>query len=218
MIAPSDSPSCTTGGSKPLMNVSADKDITALLKRWKDGDRAVENQLANLIYPVLRDIAAGQVRRRGSQLTLRPTELVNEAYERIAGQKDVPWQNRAHFYAIAATLIRRVLIDHIRQRMTEKHGGDVRFVGLDHPDCEALVGAGNLLDWLALDQSLSRLAAAHPAVARVAELRLFAGLEIDEIVTSCELSSATVGRHWRFARAWLSADLSATATVADQQG
>jgi RNA polymerase sigma factor (TIGR02999 family) len=200
-----------TGNRNRRMNVQADSPITALLSRWKDGDRSVENQLATLIYPVLRDIARGQMRRSAGVLTLRPTELVNEAYERIAAQKDVPWQNRAHFYAIAATLLRRVLIDHIRQRMTEKHGGDVRFVALDHPDSQSFAGPGDLIDWLALDQSLTRLGEAHPAAGKVVELRLFSGLAIEQIAEACTLSTATVGRHWRFARAWLSADLGDTA-------
>lgn len=189
------------------MSLQTDGNITVLLTRWKDGDRSVENQLATLIYPVLRDIARGQVRRSGGVLTLRPTELVNEAYERIAAQKDVAWQNREHFYAIAATLLRRVLIDHIRQRMTEKHGGDVRFVALDHPDSQSFAGPGDMVDWLALDQSLTRLGEAHPVAGKVVELRLFSGLAIEQIAQACALSTATVGRHWRFARAWLSADL-----------
>src|SRR6476620_8246956 len=116
------------------MVAHTDAHITTLLSRWKDGDRSVENQLAELIYPELRDIARGLLRRNLAVLTLRPTELVSQAYERIADQKEVDWQNRDHFFAIAARVLRRVLIDHIRQRLTEKHGGAVFFVELDHPE------------------------------------------------------------------------------------
>lgn len=181
--------------------------ITALLAQWKDGDRTVENRLASLIYPVLRDIARGQVLGRGGVLTLRPTELVSDAYERIADQRGVDWQNREHFYAIAATVLRRVLIDHIRQRMTEKHGGDVRFVALDHPDSDSLAGPGDIVDWLAVDQALTQLATRDAASARVVELRLFSGLSVEQIAEVCGSSTATVGRQWRFARAWMAAQL-----------
>jgi RNA polymerase sigma factor (TIGR02999 family) len=180
--------------------------ITSLLSRWKDGDRSVENRLATLIYPVLRDIARGQVWSNGA-LTLRPTELVNEAYERLAEQKGVAWQSREHFYAIAARVLRRVLIDHIRQRRCEKHGGQVRFVVLDDADSQETPGAGELVDWLALDQALTRLSELDAAAARVVELRLFSGLSVDQIVEACGSSSATVGRQWRFARAWLASQL-----------
>lgn len=182
-------------------------EITTLLSRWKDGDRSVENQLAELIYPALRDIARGLLRRNLAVLTLRPTELVSQAYERIADQKDVDWQNRDHFFAIAARVLRRVLIDHIRQRLTEKHGGDVFFVELDHPEAAEVSGGGDLIDWLALDQALTRFSDHDPAAAQVVELRLFSGLGVEQIATFCGSSTATVGRQWRFARAWLAAQL-----------
>jgi RNA polymerase sigma factor (TIGR02999 family) len=189
------------------MGVTPAPAITALLAQWKDGDRSVENQLASLIYPVLRDIARGQVFGRGGVLTLRPTELVSDAYERIADQRGVDWQNREHFYAIAATVLRRVLIDHIRQRTAEKHGGDVRFVALDHPDSDAIAGPGDIVDWLAVDQALMQLAEKDPASARVVELRLFSGLSVEQIAEVCGSSTATVGRQWRFARVWMAAQL-----------
>ena len=183
--------------------------ITSLLVQWKDGDRSVENQLATLVYPVLRDIARSQLSSRRGLLTLRPTELINAAYERIADQKSVAWQNREHFFAIAATVLRRVLIDHIRQRMTEKQGGEVRFVALDHPDSDALATPGNVVDWLALEQALNQLVEKDADCARVVELRLFAGLSVEQIAQVCASSTATVGRQWRFARVWLAAQLDA---------
>lgn len=182
--------------------------ITALLAQWKDGDRSVENRLASLVYPVLHDIARGQVLGRGGgAATLRPTELVSEAYERIADQKSVDWQNRDHFFAIAATVLRRVLIDHIRQRLSEKHGGDVRFVALDHPDSDAIAGPGDIVDWLAVDQALNQLAQQDPATAKVVEMRLFSGLSVEQIAQVCGSSTATVGRQWRFARVWMATQL-----------
>ncbi|MBL8301076.1 MAG: sigma-70 family RNA polymerase sigma factor [Rhodanobacteraceae bacterium] len=183
--------------------------ITSLLVKWKEGDRGVENQLATLVYPVLRDIARRQVFGRSGAVTLRPTELVNEAYERIADQKAVDWQNRAHFFGIAATVLRRVLIDHIRQRMTEKQGGDVCFVALDHPDADTLASPGDVVDWLALDQVLTQLEQHDPASARVVEMRLFSGLSVEQIAEVCDSSTATVGRQWRFARVWMAARLGA---------
>ena len=132
-------------------------------------------------YPRIPGYDIQQVLGRGGVLTLRPTELVSDAYERIADQRSVDWQNREHFYAIAATVLRRVLIDHIRQRMSEKHGGDVRFVALDHPDSDAIAGPGDMVDWLAVDQALTRLALKDPASARVVELRLFSGLSVEQI-------------------------------------
>jgi RNA polymerase sigma factor (TIGR02999 family) len=200
------------------MTFTPDASITSLLGQWKDGDRRVENQLASLVYPVLRDIARGQVLGRGGVLTLRPTELVSEAYERIADQRGVDWQNRDHFYAIAATVLRRVLIDHIRQRMTEKHGGDVRFVALDHPDSDAIAGPGDIVDWLAVDQALTQLAEKDPASARVVELRLFSGLGVEQIAQVCGSSTATVGRQWRFARAWMAQQLETGDSEADGAG
>lgn len=185
----------------------SDAQITTLLSRWKAGDRSVENQLAALIYPALHDIARSLLRRNHAVLTLRPTELVNQAYERIADQKVVDWQNRDHFYAIAARVLRRVLIDHIRQRLTEKHGGDVCFVELDHPEVAEVAGPGDLVDWLALDQALTQFSDHDPAAAQVVELRLFSGLGVEQIAMFCGSSTATVGRQWRFARAWLAAQI-----------
>ena len=181
--------------------------ITSLLLQWRGGDRGVENQLAALVYPVLLDIAQAQVRRHAGVITMRPTELVNAAYERLVEQKAVDWQNREHFYGIAATIFRRVLVDAIRQRQTEKQGGGFAFVGLDHQDALAMSGDGDLVDCLALDQVLTQLGELDPDYARVVELRIFAGLSVEEVAQVCASSVATVGRQWRFARAWMAAQL-----------
>jgi RNA polymerase sigma factor (TIGR02999 family) len=182
--------------------------ITTLLQKWKDGDRKVENQLATLVYPMLREIARSQVSRNAGLINMRPTELVNAAYEKLADQKSVDWQNRDHFFAIAATVLRRVLIDTIRERHSEKHGGEFAFVALDHEDALGVPADGNLVDWLALDQALTQLEELDSASARVVELRIFAGLGVEQIAQACHSSTATVGRQWRFARAWLAERLS----------
>lgn len=182
--------------------------ITDLLGRWKDGDRAVENQLANAIYPVLRQIASSQLRRNPGHLTLRPTALVSEAYERIADQKDIAWQNREHFFAIAATVLRRVLIDHVRQQSAIKRGSETTFVELDGPESLDTAADGNLVDWLIADQALNQLQELDPAAARVVEMRLFTGLEVAQIAEVTGASPSTVFRQWRFARAWLADALS----------
>lgn len=177
--------------------------ITELLAHWGRGDRAAGDALAQAIYPVLLDLARGQLRRHGGQLTLRPTELAHEAYERLLPQAGLDWRNRAHFYAIAATVMRRVVIDYLRLRSADKRGGDVLFVPLQDLTGEDQPVAGDPVDWLAVDQALNELAALDPDSARVVELRLFSGLSVEEIAAVSGSSTATVGRQWRFARTWL---------------
>ena len=177
--------------------------ITELLDRWKRGDRSVEDALATDIYPVLRELARTQIRRHGGVLTLRATELANEAYERLHLQQGVDWQNRSHFHAIAATLMRRVVVDYLRNRTAEKRGGGQLFVALDEVQQRDAPFQGDQVDWLAVDPALTEFAEAQPDAARVVELRLFSGLTKEEIAEVCGSSRATVGRQWRFARAWL---------------
>jgi RNA polymerase sigma factor (TIGR02999 family) len=185
--------------------------VTELLDAWKRGDRSVENALAARIYPVLRDLAGSQVRRNAGVLTLSATELAHEAYARLHDQKSVDWRNRQHFFAIAATVIRRVVIDYLRMRSADKRGGGIVFVALDESqEAESDADAGDgLVDWLALDEALNRLAEVDPECARVVELRLFSGLTVEEIAAATASSTATVGRQWRFARVWLSRRLAA---------
>lgn len=177
--------------------------ITVLLERWKHGDSSVENTLAAQVYPTLRAAAQAQARRYGGALTLCPTELVNEAYERLHQQQAVDWRNRNHFFAIAATLMRRIAIDYLRARNSEKRGGEEIMLTLDElPNADQPACPDNV-DWLALDQALTEFAQCQPEAARVVELRLFAGLSKEQVAEVCGSSRATVGRQWRFARAWL---------------
>lgn len=185
------------------MAVDSDSGITTLLDQWKDGDRSVENALAERIYPILRAQAQAQVKRNGSALTLRATELANEAYERLVEQRSVDWRNREHFFAIAATVLRRVAVDYVRQRRAEKRGGDVVVLPFDQVDAEELAIAVPSVDWLEMDQALTELAKVDENLVQLIELRVFAGLGIEQIAKVTGASTATVGRRWRFARAWL---------------
>lgn len=178
-------------------------EITELLAHWRQGDRAAGDALASAIYPVLRDLARAQLRRHGDQLTLRATELAHEAYERLLPQAGVDWRNRAHFYAIAATVMRRVVIDYLRMRSADKRGGDVLFVPLQDLGSDEQPAGGDPVDWLAVDQALNELATLDADSARVVEMRLFTGLSVEEIAGVLDSSTATVGRQWRFARTWL---------------
>ncbi len=182
------------------MNAS---EITQLLERWKGGDRSVENELVARVYPMLHELAAGHVRRNHGVLTLAATELVNEAYDRLQRQYGVDWRNRDHFLAIAATVLRRVVVDYLRQRGADKRGGQVEIVALDDITTDRLPHGGDQLDWLAVDQALTELAQSDPESARIVELRVFGGFDAAQIAELCDSSTATVGRRWRFASAWL---------------
>lgn len=176
--------------------------ITDLLQRWRQGDRSVEAQLMALAYPTLLDLARAQARRHGA-LTLQSTELAHEAYARLATQHGVDWQNREHFYAIAATVIRRVVVDYLRLRGRDKRGGGLPFVPLDQLAEDSALAIDDSVDWIAVDQALSEFEAVDPVAARVVELKFFSGLNTEEIARAMDSSVATVGRQWRFARAWL---------------
>lgn len=177
--------------------------ITQLLGRWRAGDPAAEAELVREVYPVLQRLAARQVQRHGSGSTLRVTEVVNEAYLRLHEQNRVDWQSRGHFFAIAATTMRRVLVDYLRERGSAKRGGGIVFVPEDQVSEWDIDAGADPVDWLAIDQILGELESSLPDVARVVELRLFGGLSVDEITAATGASAATVGRHWRFAKAWL---------------
>lgn len=191
----------------PIDKGAASTPITELLERWKQGDRSVENALADCVYPTLRELARAHVRRNGSRLTLSATELANEAYVRLHRQRQVDWKSRRHFYAIAATVIRRIVVDYLRRRRAEKRGGhrvDLAIGDLAPSDMPCSPdGSG----WLALDQALADLQRADPESATIVELRVFAGLGVAEIADLRNCSVATVGRQWRFARSWLAARL-----------
>ena len=176
------------------------KGVTELLVLWRQGDRDAQESLMALVYDDLRRRAAGYLRRERAGHTLQPTSLVHEAYLRLVDQDRVVWQNRAHFLAIAASMMRRVLMDHGRRQKAGKRGGAGTRVTLDEAFSQV---SPRGLDLLALDGALSELAALDEQQARIVELRAFGGLGVEETAEVLGISAATVKRHWAFALAWL---------------
>ncbi|HEX4684963.1 MAG TPA: sigma-70 family RNA polymerase sigma factor [Gemmatimonadaceae bacterium] len=179
-------------------------DVTELLVLWSNGDAAALDRLMPLVYAECRRIAARQMRREREDHTLSPTALVNELYLRLVDQQRTTWKDRAHFFGIAGHLMRRILVDHARARLTAKRGGHMT-VSLD--------GAGELpdsngaSDVLALDEALGRLGAHDPEQQRVVELRFFAGLTVEETAEVLGRSPRTIKREWQHAKAWLHREL-----------
>ena len=174
--------------------------ISHLLKEWNAGDREALDRLTPLVYEELRRQAAHYLRRERPGHTLQTTALIHEAYLRLVDAQDVRWQGRAHFFAIAANLMRRILVDHARRRDADKRGGSQVRVQLD----EALAVAEETeVDLLAIDEALNKLAAIDEQQARVVELRFFSGLSVEETAAALGVSPKTVKRDWSVARAWL---------------
>lgn len=176
------------------------QDITGYLEAWRNGDQAAFDRLLELVHAELRRLARLQMRRERPGHTLDPTALVNEAYMRLAGRADVPWRDRAHFFAVCAQVMRHVLVDHARARGREKRGGDAVRIPLEGP---ALLTPNRAEELVALDAALQDLEAVDPRKGRIVELRYFAGLSVEETAEVLGVSPATVGREWRQARAWL---------------
>jgi len=180
--------------------------ITELLIAWSDGRREALDDLMPMIYADLRRLAAGYMRREPAGHALQPTALVSEAYLRLIDQRRVKWRNRAHFFGVAAGMMRRILVDHARRRRAERRGRDWNRVTLTGVDVAG--NEPNQLDVLALHEALERLAVFDPQQARIVELRYFAGLTIEETAEVVGVSDATVAREWTIAKAWLRANLS----------
>lgn len=186
------------------MSDSDPHDVTRLLKAWSSGDRQALDDLMPVVYAEVRKLARSYLRRERSDHTLQATALVNEAYMRLVDQREVHWQNRAHFFGIAAQMMRRILVDHARMRKREKRGSGEDPVLLD----EALeVASDRNLDVVALDDALTALADLDSRQAKIVELRFFGGLSIEETAEVTQLSPATVKREWAGARAWLRREL-----------
>ncbi len=183
--------------------------VTQLLIEWSDGRRDALEQLLPLVYEDLRRQAAGYMRREAVGHALQPTALVHEAYLRLIDQRRVKWRNRAHFFGVAASMMRRVLIDEARARQAEKRGEGWERVTLSQVDAAAAAAPG--IDVLALQQSLEHLATFDARKERIVELRYFGGLTIEETAEVMGMSEATVVREWTIAKAWLRADLSKSA-------
>ena len=179
-------------------------DITSLLGRWSDGDGSAFDALVPLIYDECRRIAARQLRRERDDHTLDPTALVHELYLLLVDQRRATWANRAHFFGIAAQLMRRILVDHARAKRTAKRGGSTTFVSLAAVTDEA---RDNVADVLAIDEALERLGAIDRDQVRIVEMRFFAGLTVDETAHVLGRSPRTVKREWQLAKAWLFREL-----------
>jgi RNA polymerase sigma factor (TIGR02999 family) len=175
-------------------------DVTQLLREWNAGQAEARDQLMRLVYDPLRAIAERHFGREREGHTLQPTALVHELYVRLADQRQVAWRDRVHFFAVAAHVMRRILVDHARRKQSEKRGGDEHIVPLELAleACEE-----KNFDVVALDLALERLTAIFPQQARIVELRFYGGLTLDETAEVLGVSTATVSREWTMARAFL---------------
>jgi RNA polymerase sigma factor (TIGR02999 family) len=180
-----------------------DADVTGLLLAWTDGEEAARGRLMDAVYDELRRVARRHLRDERDDHSLAPTALVHETYMKLVDQQRVRWQNRAHFFAMAARLMRRILVDHARTRAAAKRGAG-RTVVLDGVDIET---APLNIDVLALDAALDKLAAVDERQSKLVELRFFAGLTVEETAAALDIAPITVKRDWAHARAWLFREL-----------
>ena len=179
-------------------------DVTQLLRRWARGDRGALDELMPLIYRELHHLAKRQMTQQEPGHTLQTTAVIHEAYLRLGGGSDKDWENRAHFFGVAAKAMRHVLVDHARTRRAAKRGGEARIEQLDDG---ADVGEARSAEMIALDDALTSLAGQYPRQAEVIELRYFGGLSVEETARMLKLSPETVARDWRFAKAFLRSEL-----------
>ncbi|MEP6741789.1 MAG: sigma-70 family RNA polymerase sigma factor, partial [bacterium] len=181
------------------------QNVTEMLRDWSNGDRQAQDHLFRAVYDELHHQAARHLRHEQPGLSLQTTDLIHEAYLRLIDQQHVEWQNRLHFFAIAAKVMRRILVDHARSRQATKRGGsDIRL-----PLEEAMaVVPGQDLDFVALDEALTRLAEIDAQQSQVVELRFFSGLSVEETAKVLDVSDRTVKRDWNVAKAWLRRELS----------
>jgi RNA polymerase sigma-70 factor, ECF subfamily len=178
--------------------------ITERLIAWNSGDAAAIDDVMGAVYQELRRMADRYLRLERTGHTLQPTALVHEAYLRLIDQTQVNWQNRAHFFGVAAQMMRRILVDHARTKQRDKRGGPVRPISLDEvPD----VTKGQATDLVALDEALESLTGIDPRKSRVVEMRFFGGLSVGETAEVLQVSPQTVMRDWKLAKAWLYKEL-----------
>jgi RNA polymerase sigma factor (TIGR02999 family) len=175
--------------------------ITQMLKKWSEGNQEILDKLMPLVYEELRRQASRYLRRERANHTLQTTALIHEAYLKLIDQNQVEWQNRTHFFAIAAQAMRRILVDYARERNREKRGGAAENLPLE--EAAFVVSGEKSVDLVALDEALTRLAEFDERQARVVELRYFSGLSIDETADILGVSNVTVRRDWNMAKAWL---------------
>ena len=186
------------------MAAQSGADITQMLRAWGDGDLEARDKLMPLVYKELRKAAHHYMARERRGHTLQTTALVNEVYVRLAKAREMRWQDRAHFFAVSAQMMRRILTDYARSRQYAKRGGGAQPVSLDQAP---MVPSGPPSDVLALDDALNRLAAQDERKCRVVELRYFGGLSVEETAEVLKVSPETVMRDWKLAKAWLLREL-----------
>jgi RNA polymerase sigma factor (TIGR02999 family) len=190
------------------MQTPPSNQVTQLLLDWSRGDRAALDELMPLVYQELRKLASGYLRSERPDHTLQPTALIHEAYLRMIG-KDMPqWQSRAHFFGIAARLMRQILVDHARTRHAAKRGGDQQKISLD--DAPQVFDQSDAAGLLALDDALTKLAAFDERRSRILEMRSFGGMSVEDTALALRVSEATVKREMRLAQAWIRRELGQT--------
>ncbi len=180
-------------------------DLTVLLGKMKDGDTDAASRVISVVYPELRRIARSYMARERISHTLEPTALIHEAWLRLVDQTRVDWRDRAHFFGVAASMMRRVLVDHARQRLADKRGSGMRAESLD--GLELPGGEQKLEEILSVHEALERLGRVDQQQTKVVEMRYFAGMEVDEIAAVLSVSPRTVDREWAMGRAWLQVEL-----------
>lgn len=176
------------------------KDVTVLLNQINDGENSAPEELLPLVYSELRKLAAGYLKNERTDHTLQPTALVHEAYIRLVDWQNTNWQNRSHFFAVAAQVMRNILVDHARRKKAEIHGGNWQKLALDEAISFSQAKEVDLVD---LDDALQELAKLDERQAKIVELRFFGGLTIEETAHAIGVSTMTVSREWNFAKAWL---------------
>lgn len=189
------------------MTTSTNSNVTQLLFDWRSGNQDALNQLMPLVYDELRGLAKRYMRREDASHTLQTNALVNEAYLRLVNQQNVDWQNRAHFFAIAAQVMRHLLVDHARSKQYAKRGGGAQQITLDEGSA---IAPEQSVELLALNQALDRLAAIDARKSKIVELRYFGGLTSEETAEVLGVSEITVKREWLKAKAWLFRELNQT--------
>jgi len=183
--------------------MSSEEPVTLLLQQWSEGNKEALDRLMPIVYAQLRKLAAHALRRERPNHTLRATELVHEAYLKLIGS-ETPWQSRAHFYAVAATVLRHILVDHAKSNRRQKRGGDAEKIPLDEA---VLVGPEVSWEVVNLDEAMKRLAGSDTRKSQIVELTFFGGMTLEEIAAVLNISDKTVHRELRVAKAWLHREL-----------
>lgn len=187
------------------MTNTPEKEVTRLLAAWSEGKSEAIDELMPLVYEELRRMAKSYMNSQPSGHTLQTTALIHEAYLKLADQREKRWQNRAHFFAVAAQAMRHILVDHARSHKTEKRGGETQIVSLDDV---AIISNERADELVALDEALQNLSVLDERKSKVVELRYFGGLSVEETAEVLKISQETVMRDWRFAKTWLLRELS----------